>query len=73
LERGRRIDRDRAASGDIDLEQPGDRLVEGIECLVGRDLLLGLALEDVLDREVLVTAVRDRVGPDRRRRGRTGR
>ena len=51
-ERGRGIDRDRAAGGDVDLEQPGDRLVEGIERLVGGDLLLGLALEDVLDGEV---------------------
>jgi hypothetical protein len=29
LERGRGVDRDGAAGGDVDLEQPGDRLVQG--------------------------------------------
>jgi hypothetical protein len=51
LERGRRVDRDRSASRDVELEQPRDRLVEGVECRVGGDLLR-LALQDVLDREV---------------------
>jgi hypothetical protein len=33
-------------------EQPGDRLVERVERLAGRNLLLGLDLKDVLDRDV---------------------
>jgi hypothetical protein len=44
-----RIDRDRAARRDVDLEQPGDRLIQGVEGGVRRDLLLRLALEDVGD------------------------
>ena len=40
------------AGGDVDLQQPGDRLIEGVERRVGGDLLLRLALQDVGDGEV---------------------
>jgi hypothetical protein len=44
---------DRAARGDVDLEQPSDRPVERVEGRVGGDFLLRLALQDVGDGEVL--------------------